>query len=87
MKIPKNVKTVPFNIMITDDNIKENNETFRLVIDPHSLPNGVVVGTPDKAMITIVDTTKCKLFIVLVAVNLHFNIIVIMSFKMMVVYI
>ena len=73
--------------MITDDNIKENNETFRLVIDPYSLPNGVVVATPDKALITIVDTTKCKLCIVLVAVYLHFNIIVIMSFKMMVVYI
>ena len=65
MKIPKNVKMVSFNIMITDDNIKENNETFHLVIDPHSLPNGVVVGTPDKPTITIVDTTKCKLMYVL----------------------
>ena len=52
---------VPFSILITDDKKKEDNETFRLVIDPYSLPNGVAVGTPNKATITIVDTTKCKL--------------------------
>ena len=65
VKIPTNVKMVPFNIMITDDKKKEKNETFRLVIDPHSLPNGVVVATPDKPTITIVDTTKCKLMYIL----------------------
>ena len=61
VKIPTNVKMVSFSIMITDDKKKENNETFRLVIDPYSLPSGVVVGTPDKPTITIVDTTKRKL--------------------------
>ena len=61
VKIPTNVKMVSFSIVITNDSLKENNETFRLVIDPYSLPNGVVVGTPDKPTITIVDTTKCKL--------------------------
>ena len=54
---------VSFSILITDDKKKENNETFRLVIDTYSLPNGVVAGTPNKAMITIVDTTKCKIML------------------------
>ena len=54
---------VPFSILITDDKKKENNETFHLVIDPYSLPNGVVVGTPNKATITIVDNTKGKIML------------------------
>ena len=65
VKIPTNVKIVSFSILIADDNIKENNETFHLIIDPYSLPNGIVVGTPDKPTITIVDTTKRKLMYVL----------------------
>ena len=70
VKIPTNVKMVSFSIMITDDKKKENNETFHLVIDPYSLPNGVIVGTPDKPTITIVDTTKRKL-IYFIAVYIH----------------
>ena len=60
MKIPANVKSVSFSILITNDNIKENNETFHLVIDADSLPDHVIVGTPSQATVTIVDTTKCK---------------------------
>lgn len=60
VRIPTNVKVVPFNILITDDNEIEKNENFRLVIDSSSLPSGVVVGTPNKSTITIVDTTKRK---------------------------
>ena len=63
VKIPTNVKMIPFSILITDDKKKENNETFRLVIDPHSLRNGVVVGPPNMATVTIVDTTKCKIML------------------------
>ena len=33
-----------FNISITDDNVLEENETFRLVITPESLPNLVSRG-------------------------------------------
>ena len=60
VKIPANVKMVSFSILITNDNKKENNETFRLVIDPYSLPDDVIVGTPSQATVTIVDITKCK---------------------------
>ena len=71
MKIPTNKKKVPLRILITDDSKKERNETFRLVIDSSSLPDGVVVGTPSQAMITIVDVPKCKLMcVVLLAVYL-----------------
>ena len=65
VKIPTNVKMVPFSILITDDNKNEKNETFHIVIDPYSLPDGVLVSTPNKATITIVDTTKRKLICIL----------------------
>ena len=70
--IPAGVDEVSFSILITNDNKKEENETFHLVIDPSSLPNHVNVGTPSQAIITIVDVTKCK---ILLAVHLC-NIIV-----------
>ena len=75
------MKTVSFSILIADDNIKENNETFHLVIDPYSLPNGVVVGTPDKPTITIVDTTKCKLMYVLSLKHLFTLILYLLCYK------
>ena len=60
VRIPANVKSISFSILITNDNIKEDNETFRLVIDADSLPDDVIIGTPSQATVTIVDTTKCK---------------------------
>ena len=64
--IPANVEEVSFSILITNDNKKEENEIFHLVIDSSSLPDGVVVGTPSQAIVTIVDVT-CK---ILLAINL-----------------
>ena len=61
VKIPAGVNNVSFSVLITNDNKREVNETFRLVIDSSSLPDRVVVGTPSQAVITIVDVTKRKL--------------------------
>ena len=48
--------SVPFDIPINDDGILEGSETFMLTIDPNSLPpTGVTVGSPDQAIVTIVD--------------------------------
>ena len=58
MIIPADVDEVSFSILITNDNKKEENETFHLVIDSSSLPDGVVVDTPSQAVITIVDVTR-----------------------------
>ena len=52
---------IPFSIVIADDKKKETNETFSLAIDPHPPRDGVVVVTPENAIITIVDANKCKL--------------------------
>ena len=62
MIIPADVDEVSFSILITNDNKKEENETFHLVIDSSSLPDGVVVDTPSQAVITIVDVTR-KIFL------------------------
>ena len=58
VKIPGGNNTISFQISITNDNKKESNETFYIVIDSSSLPNGVVVGSPDQAKVTIVDKTS-----------------------------
>ena len=58
--IPAGDKTASFPIFITNDNKRESNETFNLVIDSLSLPDGVVIGSLGQATITIVDKTKSK---------------------------
>ena len=44
---------VTFSVSITDDNIREQIETFNLTIDESSLPNGVT--SRDRATVTILD--------------------------------
>ena len=44
-----------FNISISDDNIKQNNKSFILIIDPSSLPNYVSVGEPGNATVIVMD--------------------------------
>ena len=61
--IPANVKEVSFSILITYDNEREKNESFLLVIDSSSLPDGVVIDAHSQAIITIVDATKCNILI------------------------
>ena len=49
------VNSSQLNILITDDNILEDDETFNLTINQSSLPDGVVVGDPSQVTVTIVD--------------------------------
>ena len=53
--IPAGATRVPFNIPIVNDNIRETNETFDIIIVPGSLPNRVSRGNPPRATVTIVD--------------------------------
>ena len=46
---------VTFNIPITDDYIREQSETFNLIIDESSLPSGVTSGNPKTTTVTIMD--------------------------------
>ena len=47
------VNDVTFSVTITDDDIREMSETFNLIIDPSSLPNGVT--SSNNATVTILD--------------------------------
>ena len=47
--------SVPFDIFIIDDDILEGNEIFNLTIKDTLLPNRVIVASPHKATVTIVD--------------------------------
>ena len=51
--IPSGKNNVTFGILINDDNIREESETFNLTIDGSSLPNSVT--SRDNATVTIVD--------------------------------
>ena len=44
-----------FDVLIVDDNILENDETFRLSINASSLIRGVTVGSVDQATVNIFD--------------------------------
>ena len=51
--IPAGDNDVTFSVTITDDDIREMSETFNLIIDPSSLPNGVT--SSNNATVTIMD--------------------------------
>ena len=57
--IPVGQTTTTFDVPITADNIYEHNENFMLIINSSSLSNGVMLGDPDQATVTIVDD-DCK---------------------------
>ena len=44
-----------FDVLIIHDIISEGKENFNLAIDASSLPEGVNVGNPDQATLTILD--------------------------------
>ena len=45
-----------FDIVIINDSVSEDNETFNISII--SITNGHIVGTPGVATVTIIDTTS-----------------------------
>ena len=49
------VNSSQLTILITDDNILEDDETFNLTINQSTLPDGVFVVDPSQVTVTIVD--------------------------------
>ena len=49
--IPAGLTSASFNVLITNDGILEDNESFILIINSSSVP----IGDSDQAMITIMD--------------------------------
>ena len=61
--IPAGENDVTFSVSITDDNIREQSETFILIIDASSLPNGVTSSDPNDVTVTIMDDdSKCIIY-------------------------
>ena len=60
---PAEQTRVLFDVPVTDDDIHEMSETFNLIIDPSSLPNGVT--SSNSSTVTIMDQdgkyNLCKL--------------------------
>ena len=53
--IPTGQTTFSFNISLVDDNIREGNEKFRIIIDQDSLPDNIGRGSRRKTTVTIKD--------------------------------
>ena len=58
--IPAGQTNASVDVPITDDNIYEQNEKFKLFIDRTSTLNGVFIGSPRKATVIIADDSDCK---------------------------
>jgi len=56
VQFPTGATMRSFNIRIVDDNVIEGDEMFRVTINPPSVM-GIVVGTPNEAEVTIVEST------------------------------
>ena len=58
---PAGVTIISFDVPINDDDILESNEDFSINIrSGHRLPDGVTLGSIDKATVTILDNEgKC----------------------------
>ena len=57
---PSGVTNVSFDIMISDDNQPESDETFYLIINSFSLPHNITMTDPGQAIVIILDD-DCKL--------------------------
>ena len=55
MTIPAGQISVPFDVPINEDNVPEKRETFLLTIDQSSSLNGVIIGSPNVAVVNISD--------------------------------
>ena len=52
---PAGVTLVVFDVAINNDNILEDNEDFRIIIDKSSLYDYVTVGSPTTVRLVILD--------------------------------
>ena len=55
MTIPAGQMSVPFDVPINDDNVFEENEEFLLTVGQFSSLNGVIIGSPNVTVVTILD--------------------------------
>ena len=55
MTIPAGQISVTFDVPINDDNVFEENEEFHLTIDQFSSLNGVIIGSPNVAVVNMSD--------------------------------
>ena len=53
--IPAGERNNSFEISIIDDKILENDESFDLNINTNTLPDGIIVGSPDTATVIITN--------------------------------
>ena len=58
--IPAGETSGSYEISIVVDSMSESDELFHLTIDTNTLPDGITLGNPDSATVTIRnDDSKC----------------------------
>ena len=58
--LPANITIVPFHISITDDDVPEPDETFRLAINSRSLPDYIEIDTKSSTVTILNDDSNGK---------------------------
>ena len=53
--ISAGMTNISYNIIVTNDNLLENSETFYIFLNPALLPSGVIVGDINQAAVTIIN--------------------------------
>ena len=53
VKIPAGRTSGLYQIPIVVENMAESNESFHLIIDPMTLPDGIILGRPNNAIVII----------------------------------
>ena len=49
------ISKFPFKVPIIDDDIYEDTESFKITIDPSSLPSDVIVEYPSEVTVFVID--------------------------------
>lgn len=60
LTIPAGLTNASYDVVISNDILLEDNETFYLVISPSSLPSGVTVGDINQATVIIINDDSKK---------------------------
>ena len=55
---PAGKTTASFNVIIIDDELFEESETFHVIINEISVPYGVVLGSRSRSVVTILDNDR-----------------------------
>ena len=62
LSFSQGINRISFKVLILDDDIYEDIESFHVTIDPSSLPSDVIVDYPSEVTVFIMDNDGKKIY-------------------------